>query len=72
VATLTTDLAAWSALSTITNLWRFDQTPITDTKGTATQNTLTGTSVTAAGFPLDAGGGAATPSRSTLMMLGVG
>jgi hypothetical protein len=53
IATLTTDLAAWSALPTITNLWRFDQTPVVDLKGTATQNTLTGTAVTANGFPLN-------------------
>jgi hypothetical protein len=68
VATLTTDLAAWSAIPTITNLWRFDQTPVVDLKGTATQNTLTGTSVTANGFPLDAGSAPAFAAPGPLIL----
>lgn len=55
VDTLTTDMAAWQAIASMTNLWRFDQTPIVDLEGTATSNSLTGTSVTANGFPLDEG-----------------
>jgi hypothetical protein len=61
VGTLTTDMAAWQALTSITNLWQFDQTPVADIKGTASQNTLTGTSVTANGFPLDTGAVGAGP-----------
>jgi hypothetical protein len=52
VGTLTTAMSSWQALASLTNLWRFDQTPVVDLKGTATQNTLTGTTVTAGGFPL--------------------
>lgn len=55
--TLTTNLTAWQSLASITNLWRFDGASVVDSKGTSTQNTLTGTTVTANGFPLDDGVG---------------
>ena len=65
INTCTTDLASWVALPNLTNLWRFDAlgggSAVNDIKGTATQNALTGTTLTAAGFPLaDAGDDALT------------
>lgn len=60
VATLTTDTDSWLALSSVTNCWQMDGATVVDLKGTATQNTLTGTTVTATAFSLAAptGGGA--------------
>lgn len=55
VATLTTSLASWQAIGSMTNLLRLDRTPLVDLEGTWSQTTLTGTSVTAGGFPLDDG-----------------
>lgn len=72
VETLSSHQDAWSALASCTNLWRFDGTTVQDVVGTATQNTLTGTSVTSGAFPLDGptGGGGGGGFTGTLIGTG--
>lgn len=50
-ATLHTSLAAWTALSPA-HLWRMENTPVTDATGTATQRSITGTTVSGSDSPL--------------------
>jgi hypothetical protein len=69
VATLTGSLDSWQAIASVTNLWRLDQTPVVDVVGTATQNTLTGTTVPGT-FPLNSTGGAGVAVTGTLPGVG--
>jgi hypothetical protein len=51
IETLPASLAAWSALSP-NHLWRMENTPVNDTVGTATQRSITGTTVSGSDSPL--------------------
>jgi beta-glucanase (GH16 family) len=51
VASLTTGLNAWDAITEFTNFWEFGPT-VVDHRGTASLSSVTGTTVSATGFPL--------------------
>jgi beta-glucanase (GH16 family) len=51
VESLTTGLNAWAAITAFTNLWEFGPT-VVDHRGTASLSSVTGTTVSATGFPL--------------------
>lgn len=63
-ATLSTDFAAWTALSP-SEMWRYDgTTPGNAVVGTATQSAITGTTL-GGDSPLDEGGGGSTDATAT-------